>query len=223
MAVYGYIRVSTAEQTDGASLEEQTRKIRAIAMLKGVEVARVFEEPGVSGSILLEQRPAGRELLAAVQSGDVLIVSRLDRAFRSAVDAQTKAAAWKRQGIGLIVADMGADPVTDNGVAKLFFGVLSLMAEFERERILERTLEGRHAKRAKHGHIGGTAPFGYRVEGSGKDAHLVEIPEQQAALVTIRKLRDQGLPLRQIAAAIEAEHGLRVSREAIRRICKTAA
>jgi DNA invertase Pin-like site-specific DNA recombinase len=42
----------------------------------------------------------------------------------------------------LIVADMGADPVTDNGTAKFFFTVLAAMAEFDRERILERTLDG---------------------------------------------------------------------------------
>src|SRR4051812_19219069 len=113
MSAYGYIRVSTVEQTDGASLEEQTRKIRGTALLKGVEVARVYEEPGVSGSIPLEQRPTGRELLAALKPGDLLIVSKLDRAFRNAADALTKADSWKRQGIRLIVADMGAEPVTD--------------------------------------------------------------------------------------------------------------
>jgi DNA invertase Pin-like site-specific DNA recombinase len=197
--------------------------IRGTALLTGVEVARVYQEPGVSGSIPLEQRLAGRELLAALKPGDLLIVSKLERAFRNAADALTKADTRKRQGIRLIVADMGAEPVTDNGVAKMFFGMLALVAEFERERILERTLDGRRAKAAKRGHIGGSAPFGYQVEGSGKEARLVEIPEQQAALATIRKLREHGLPLRQIAAAIGAKHGLRVSREAIRRICKTAA
>ncbi len=117
---------------------------------------------------------------------------------------------------------MGADPVAGNGVAKLFFGVLSLMAEFERERILERTLEGRNAKRAKGGHVGGSAPFGYRVKGSGKDARLVKDEEQQTALRTMRELRGQGLSFRKIETLVEAQHGLRVSREAIRRVCKAA-
>ena len=66
--------------------------------------------------------------MATLQAGDLLIVSRLDRAFRSAADALTKADSWKRLGIRLIVADMGADPVTDNGVAKLFFTVLAAMS-----------------------------------------------------------------------------------------------
>lgn len=220
MAVYGYTRVSTVEQADGTSLAEQARKIKGVALMKGVEVAHIFSEPGVSGSIPLEQRPAGRELLADLQAGDLLIVSKLDRAFRNAADALTKADAWKRQGIRLIVADMGAEPVTDNGTAKLFFSVLAAMAEFERERILERVSDGRRAKAAKGGAIGGSAPFGFRVEGSGKAATLVEVPEQQAAIATILKLRGQGLPLRKIAAAVEAEHGLRVSHQAVRRICK---
>jgi putative DNA-invertase from lambdoid prophage Rac len=132
MRVYGYTRVSTVEQAEGSSLAEQARKIKGVALMKGVEVDHIFSERGVSGSIPLEQRPAGRELLAAVHAGDLLIVSKLDRAFRNAADALTKADAWKRQGIRLIVADMGAEPVTDNGTAKLFFSVLAAMAEFER-------------------------------------------------------------------------------------------
>ncbi len=113
---------------------------------------------------------------------------------------------------------MGPDPVTDNGVAKLFFGMLALVAEFERERILERTKDGRRAKAARGGHVGGSAPFGYRVNGSGKDASLVEVPAQQAAVITIRELLGQGHSLRRIAAAVEAAHGLLVSHEAIRRV-----
>jgi DNA invertase Pin-like site-specific DNA recombinase len=219
MPVYGYTRVSTAEQTDGTSLAEQARRIQGVALMKDLESARVFEEPGVSGSIPLEERPVGRELLAALRPGDTLVVAKLDRAFRNAADALTKADSWKRQGIKLIVADMGAEPVTDNGVAKMFFGMLALVAEFERGRILERTLEGRRAKAAKGGHIGGSAPFGYRVEGTGKEARLVEVPEQQAALTTIRELCRQ-VSLRKIAAVVEEQHSFRLSHEAVRRVCK---
>jgi DNA invertase Pin-like site-specific DNA recombinase len=126
-------------------------------MIKGLEVARIFEEPGASGSTPLESRPVGSELYRVLHSGDTLIVARLDRAFRNAADALAKADSWKRTGIRLIVSDMGADPVTDNGVAKLFFGMLALVAEFERERILERTKDGRRAKVERGGHVGGSA------------------------------------------------------------------
>lgn len=219
MAVYGYARVSTVEQTNGTSLEEQARRIHGVGLTRGEEIARVFEDRGVSGSIPLERRPAGRELVAALRRGDTVVVSKLDRAFRSAADALARADAWKKQGVRLVVADMGTDAVTDNGAAKMFFGMLALVAEFERDRIRERTAEGRRAKAAKGGHTGGSAPFGYHIEGTGRSARLVEVPEQQAALVTIRELCGR-MSSRKIAGAIEERHGLRLSYAAVRRICK---
>ena len=51
------------------------------------------------------------------------------------------------RGIDLIVADMGTEPVTQNGVSRMFFGMLALVAEFERERIKEQSAEGCAAKR----------------------------------------------------------------------------
>ena len=221
MTVYGYVRVSTAEQTDGTSLEDQARRIQGVAFTRGEAIARIFSDAGVSGSIPLEQRPAGGELVALLRPGDTVVVAKLDRAFRSAADALARADAWKKQGVRLVVADMGTDAVTDNGVAKLFFGMLALVAEFERDRLRERIAEGRRGKAAKGGHIGGSAPFGFRIEGEGKAARLVEVPEQQAALATIRSLCGQA-SLRRIVSAVEAEHGLKLSYEAVRRICREA-
>jgi hypothetical protein len=48
------------EQTDGPSLEEQGRRVYGVALMKGLEIARVYEEPGVSSYVPLEERPAGR-------------------------------------------------------------------------------------------------------------------------------------------------------------------
>lgn len=220
MAVYGYVRVSTVEQAGGTSLNEQRRKILGVAMIAGVDVTRTYDEPGVSGSTPLEARPAGAELCQRLGSGDTLIVAKLDRAFRSAADALARADAWRDAGIHLIVADMGPEPVTHSGTAKLFFGMLALVAEFERARILERTADGRRAKAARGGHVGGMAPFGFRVEGSAKDARLIAVPEQQAAIETIHGLRGRA-SLRRIAGAVEEAHGIQLSHEAVRRVLAT--
>lgn len=217
MATYGYIRVSTVEQTDGSSLEDQARKIRGVAMIKGVEIDRMFEDAGISGSLPIDARPAGASLLAELRKGDTLIVSKLDRAFRNATDALQRADAFKEMGVKLILADIGTDPVTENGTGRMFFGMLALMAEFERERILERTADGRQAKKRSGGFIGGSAPFGYMVEGQGKSARLVAIPEQAPALADLKRLRSEGVSLRKVAEHIRTAYGFEVSHEAVRR------
>ncbi|TWA55422.1 DNA invertase Pin-like site-specific DNA recombinase [Azospirillum baldaniorum] len=222
MPTYAYIRVSSTEQAsdDRSSLNTQRRKIEAVAALTDRTIYRVFEEPGVSGGKALSDRPAGAELLSVLKPGDTVIVAKLDRGFRNAADALATAEEWKRRGIDLIVADMGSEPVTQNGVSRMFFGMLALVAEFERERIKERLAEGRAGKKTKGGHIGGTAPFGYRVEGSGREARLIPVPMEQEAIATMKALRAEGMSLRAIAAEVNERHGLKVSHMTVQNALK---
>lgn len=222
MTTYAYTRVSTTEQVDGTSLDEQERKARGVAMIRGEEITEVFSDAGVSGSVPLEDRPAGKKLLDVLKKGDTLIVAKLDRIFRNATDALVRSDAFKDKGIKLILVDMGNDPVTENGTGRIFFGMLALVAEFERHRILERTDNGRQAKRAKGGHIGGTAPFGFKVVGLGKDAHLVPVEDQQFAIRDILALSAEGYSLRRIAQHIHVGYGFHISHEAVRRIITQA-
>ena len=131
-----------------------------------------------------------------------MIVSKLDRLFRNALDALAMAEWFKQNGVDLIIVDMGIDPVTQNGVSKMFFGMLALMAEFERERIRERQAEGQAAKRGRGGFIGGRKPFGYRVEGIGKNAVLIPLEDEQQAIVDMRAMRQNGDSLRDISQAM---------------------
>jgi site-specific DNA recombinase len=86
-----YIRVSSEEQADsGLGLEAQRRCIDAYCQMKGLHLVEVFEDSGVSGGKPLVSRPAGSKLLAAAKKGKALvIVSKLDRLFRSVADAAT--------------------------------------------------------------------------------------------------------------------------------------
>jgi hypothetical protein len=200
--IFGYTRVSTIEQAAGnkSSLAEQERKIRGVALMRGEEIAEVFSDPGTSGSVPLTKRPAGGRLLASLNPGDIIVAAKLDRLFRSASDALTTVEQLQAKKIGVILADIGADVVTENGVSKLFFSMLAAFAEFERTRIAERMTDGRRNKAQRGGHIGGLPPFGYAKVGAGQEAVLVPNDDEQKIIREVKKL--QGTPLRQISARL---------------------
>lgn len=185
--IFGYVRVSTDDQNrEGrTSLEDQERRIRGTAMVLGSDEPTTIKDIGVSGSVALCDRPAGGVMFSALQPGDFLIGAKLDRLFRSASDALATVEALHKRGVKVILTDMGSDPVTDGGAAKLFFTMLAAVAEFERWRTRERTADGRRGKAARGGHIGGDAPYGWTKVGAGRAATLVRNEIEQGVIAQI--------------------------------------
>jgi putative DNA-invertase from lambdoid prophage Rac len=131
MAVYGYTRVSTSRQAEeGESFDVQQRTIAGYALMLGLIVERMFIERGVSGSVPLSERLEGTALLAILRADDVVITPKLDRMFRSALDALDVLAKLKDRNVILHMIDLGGD-VTGNGISKLVFTILSAVAEAE--------------------------------------------------------------------------------------------
>lgn len=200
MTVFGYVRVSTSEQaTNGESLETQKAKILGYAMMQGWEVADIFVEAGVSGSVPLADRPQGKRLLAAVGKGDTIITPKLDRMFRSAADALATLEELKAQSTGLVMIDLGGD-VTTNGISKLVFTILSAVAENERDRIRERIRDVKRHLASQGIYNGGKRPFGYDVV----DGRLVANPKEQKILAAMKTAKASGTSIRKIAEA----HGM---------------
>lgn len=218
MSVYGYARVSTAEQVEGTSLGSQERRVRAIAEYRGESMLCCFVDEGVSGSVPISERPKGKLLMGTLCPGDVVIASKLDRMFRSAQDALEWFNLFKQKGIKLILCDMGTDPVTENGVSKLMFSMLAAMAEFERDRLLERLSEGKKAKDASGGWNGGKPPFGYMIEGTGKTARCVPDPALANALMRLQQCWAGGVSLRKAAETVEKMCRVRVSFNQVKRV-----
>jgi DNA invertase Pin-like site-specific DNA recombinase len=188
----GYTRCSTKDQVDGSTIQEQERMIRGIAMIRGVDQFDVvfFSDPAVSGSISLGRRPQGADMMANLKKGDIIIAAKLDRLFRSASDALYVVEKLHERGIGIIFANMGPEPVTENGTSKLFFTMLAAFAEFERVCIQERTVSGREAKKELGGCVG-AIPYGWYKRGHGRGSILVENFEEQRVIAAMVKLRDQ--------------------------------
>jgi DNA invertase Pin-like site-specific DNA recombinase len=129
MTIIAYARVST----DGQTLDAQQ------AALKAAGAQKVFAEK-ISG--VVTDRKALAKALAALQAGDVLLVTRLDRLARSTRDLLNVLATIAERGAGFrSLNDHWADTTTPHG--RLMVTILAGLAEFERSLILARTGEGR--------------------------------------------------------------------------------
>lgn len=204
--ILGYCRVSSDSQAgpDKSSLDSQEQTIHGYAMMKGMSKfdVQIFTDAGVSGATKFAMRPGGEKLLQAVQPGDTVIASKLDRMFRSTADALAVAEDFKDRGIHLVLLDINSEPITSGGIAQFIFTILAAVASMERERIKERVSEGRRAKKAKQGAIG-HAPFGFRKEGERSAAKLV-VDEKEQEVIRFVHARKDTLPLRGIAKELTA-------------------
>lgn len=217
MATYGYCRVSTALQaSEGESLEVQQRQLRGWADMQGRQLDEVFIERGVSGSVPVADRPEGGRLWAQLQRGDMLIAAKLDRLFRSALDALQMVEQLKAKGVSLILLDLGGD-ISGNGLSKLFLTIAAAFAEAERDRIRERVTQVKQDQRRRGFYLGGRLPYGYRI---GEDGKLEPEPAQQAVIRHALELRTNGFSLRAIQAALATDHGERISLDALSRVLK---
>jgi DNA invertase Pin-like site-specific DNA recombinase len=216
MAVYGYLRVSTKPQTEGDSLEVQQRMVEGRALQDGLSIDRQFIERGVSGAKRLQDRPQGKAMLDALKPGDVVISSKLDRIHRSASDALDVMGRFKRDGISLILLDMGGD-VCGSGISGLIFTILAAVAEFERGRIADRVSEMKAHEKSVGKYRGGSRPYGFQ---PGPDKQLVPIPEEQLAVSFILRCAGERASLRKIQGALVDSLGVRLSLPAINRIIK---
>jgi DNA invertase Pin-like site-specific DNA recombinase len=218
MPVYSYTRVSTDRQAEeGESLGAQQRRVEGYAQMHDMAVDRHFVERGVSGSIPFGDRLEGRALLELVQAGDTIITPKLDRCFRSALDALDVLQQLKARGVSLHMMDLGGD-VTSNGVSKLVFTILSAVAEAERDRIRERIADVKRDQKQRGRYLGGSIPFGYRV---GDDRTLIENDGEQAAIREMVALRAERRSLRAIADAMTAK-GFKMSHTAVKEITDRA-
>lgn len=218
MTAYGYVRVSTVEQAEGNSLAAQERKVRAAAEFNGETFDTLFSDAGVSGGISLFDRPASKRMIDVLKPGDMVIAAKLDRMFRSAADALEWMEYFKSKGIKLILCDMGVESVTDSSVSRLMFSILAAMAQFEKERILERSAEGRALKAADGGHIGGKPPFGYMIVGKGKTSRIVPDPAFVHVIADLERCWLNEVPLRGASQYIHSKHGVRVSFNQVHRV-----
>jgi site-specific DNA recombinase len=160
----GYIRVSSASQAspEKTSLERQTVKIKLQARLKEYELAKIYEEPGVSGATM--DRPALQELMvdAEAHKFEAVIVWDISRFGRNLLHLKQNTERLKELGIAFLAIDNGIDTSNRDKTGELLLNILASIYEFELETIKTRVLGGRLLKWQRGEIPMGEIPYGYR-------------------------------------------------------------
>lgn len=199
--VIGYVRVSTEVQaTDGISLEAQRARIEAWAAAHGAELAGVFVDAGLSGKRADNRPELQRALALACRTRGVLVVYSLSRLARSTRDAIEIAERLRKARANLVSLTEAID--TTSATGKLVFQVLAVLAEFERNLTSERTSAALAHKRSRGERVSRYAPYGWRFAEDGTT--LVADRREQMVLRSVRELRESGLSLRAVSAALAA-------------------
>lgn len=202
-----YLRVSTTEQAEeGVSLDVQEARLRAYCAMRGLEVAELVIDAGVSGGKPLATREGGARLLSALRSRRVghVVAWKLDRLFRDCADCLDVTRTWDRAGVSLHLVDLGGQAVdTSSAMGRFFLTVMAGAAELERNQIGERTSVAMQHKRSRLEFNGGaTARYGYRLADDG--VNLEPLAAEQGVLAIARQLHAEGLSLRQVAQELSA-------------------
>ena len=199
--IYGYIRVSSAQQAEsGLSLEAQEAKIRAQAAVSDIFIDDIVSDAGKTAKNI--QRPGLERVMNEIKAGrvDVVIVQKLDRLTRSIRDFNMLLELFAAHNTRLISVNESLD--TTSAVGRLVLNIMMSVSQWEREAISERTRDALSAKRQRGEKTGGTVPFGYDV----KEGKLVENDKEQFILVAIAAMREKKIPYKIIAQVLNERH-----------------
>lgn len=183
MRAAAYIRVSTS----GQNLDGQRRTVESYVEAQGFDATWFSDKASGKDT----DRPGWQSLVSAIGRREIntVVVWKLDRAFRNALDCLRTVDEWDRVGVSLRVIDLGGQPVDTKAAAgKFMLTVVAAVAEMERATSRERQSAGIQAVRAKNG---GRCPWG------GRKLGTATIDYARA-----EELRRRGLTVSEIASSL---------------------
>jgi len=195
MKAIGYARGSTDKQAEhGVSLEAQEEKIRAMAVVQGVELIGVIVDAESAKSL---NRCGMARLLAMVEAKEIqcVIIAKLDRLTRSVKDLGELLERFQKRGVSLVSVAESLD--TGSAAGRLVLNVMAAVSQWEREAIGERTRDALRHKRTKRQAYGPT-PYGF--DRFGED--LAESQGEGETVRLIHQWKCEGQTLREIAGEL---------------------
>ena len=170
-----WIRVSTEDQAQGDSPEHHEERARSYAKSRGWEVKELYNLAGQSGKAVMQNSEAKR-MMKDIERGHItgLVFSKLARLSRNRRELEDFSDFFNKHEADLISLSEAIDTSTAGG--RMFFHLLGVFAQWEREEITER-VNASVLTRAKLGKsINGSAPYGFQ----WKDRKLIQVPEEAA-------------------------------------------
>jgi DNA invertase Pin-like site-specific DNA recombinase len=216
MTTYSYSRSSKSITTPRDSHETQAEAIEGFCRSMKWELGRNWAERAVSGDLSLDLRPVGKQMLSRLKDGDRVVVSSLDRLFRSPMDARNQLTKLKKKGVEIWLAKLGLE-ITEGRNFDLVMELVQAFAATEAALLGNRIREMKARLRDEGKFQGGKVEFGFKLNSDGT---LSEEPDAQEALKLMHTLRKEGQSYRAISEAIQKKYRgkLSISHEGIRRI-----
>ncbi|MGD1097233.1 MAG: recombinase family protein [Bryobacteraceae bacterium] len=190
---FAYLRVSGKGQVQGDGFPRQLKAIRDYAAAHDIKIIRIFRDEGVSGTVENMDRPAWRELTAALHSDGVrtILIEKLDRLARDLMVQEAAIADLHKHGFTLISA-AEPDLMAKDPTRILMRQLLGAVAQYDKSQIVLKLRGARMRKRASEGRCEGRKPFGF-YEG------------EEQVLALMKTLRAEGLGFDRIAARLNAD------------------
>lgn len=199
--VFGYARVSSAEQALGTSLQDQQDVIRAHAKKIGLKVDKMFVEAESAIHEKIEKREQVQAILAGMRTGDLILVDKIDRWSRDPEFCYRSTRLMAEASVDFYAISEDIDPSTPSGDTML--GMRILFAREEHKRTKVRMVGTRRLLRDKGFYSEGRPPWGYeRQDKKGADRNVLVVVESEAEIVRdVFRRAISGESLNEIAAS----------------------
>ncbi len=200
MTIYAYCRTSELEDSMDQDrlngiLEPELLGIQTYCLQKGWYMTQTITETGCRWNQEFVDRERGKLLLEAMNPGDVLLCSRLERIASSSQEVQMLVNLFSQRQIALHVVELGGD-ITDPELTVSASRAVAIFAALEKRKSAERIKGVKQRQKQQGRYLGGSRPFGYMIHDNGR---LIENPMEQKVLKRIFELKREGKSLRSIS------------------------
>jgi len=205
-----YLRVSSAEQREKQTIETQRAEVEKYCNAQQLKFDKIYEDDGVSGTIPLDRRPTGSDLMRDVEAGLIgeIYTVKMDRLGRNLRDFLNLRHRLKRLGV---TTRFILQSIPDGPTGEAMLQMLGSFAELDRTNLLDNMLRGMKRKAAT-GWTGGPVNFGYRKEGVKREAKLVRHDTNADIILHLFNAAASGQSCQDLADYMIA-HGIPTSRQ----------